>query len=94
MSNVIVLHPEDNVATAIADLNPGDTVKSKSAQVKVAEAVPFGHKVALSAIAAGAPIVKYGEHIGLAKQDIAAGGYVHIHNIDSQRGRGDLGDAK
>lgn len=93
-SNVIVLHPDDNVATAITDLGVGDTVKSDSRQLTVTEGVPFGHKVALAAIPSGASIVKYGESIGVANTDIAAGAYVHIHNIESQRGRGDLGTRK
>ncbi|SFC72363.1 altronate dehydratase small subunit [Polaromonas sp. OV174] len=91
MSQVIILHPKDNVATAVADLAPGDSVPASDiASVKVAEAVPFGHKIALVAIPAGEPIYKYGEPIGLALKDIPAGGYVHVHNVDSQRGRGDL----
>lgn len=90
MSQVIVLNPRDNVATAVSDLAVGDTIRASEKEVKVIEAVPFGHKVALAAIAAGAIVYKYGEPIGLARTDIPVGGYVHIHNIDSQRGRGDL----
>ena len=32
---------------------------------------------------------KYGEIIGLATKDIQQGEYVHVHNIESCRGRGD-----
>jgi hypothetical protein len=52
--------------------------------------VPFGHKIALRAIKVGEPVRKYGEAIGLATTDIAAGDHIHTHNVDSQRGRGDL----
>lgn len=89
MNQVIILHASDNVATAVKDLSPGDVLQGAGG-LKVLEAVPFGHKVALVAIANRAPVTKYGEPIGLAMVDIAAGGYVHIHNVESQRGRGDL----
>lgn len=34
--------------------------------------------------------MKYGESIGGASQDIKKGEYVHIHNMEARRGRGDL----
>ena len=43
--------------------------------------VPVGHKVALKAVPQGAPVMKYGHVIGYATQDIAAGEYVHSHNL-------------
>ncbi len=39
--------------------------------------VPQGHKVALQAIPAGAPVLRYGVAIGFAKQAIEAGRWVH-----------------
>lgn len=90
MSQFIILDARDNVATAVSDLAVGDTIRASEKEVKVIEAVPFGHKIALAPIASGAIIYKYGEPIGLARNDIPAGGYVHTHNVDSQRGRGDL----
>lgn len=91
MAKVIVLDSRDNVATAIEDIGKGDEVQLANARLKAVEAIPFGHKIALSAIPHGKTIVKYGESIGLAEGDIAAGAYVHVHNVDSQRGRGDKG---
>lgn len=90
MSKVIVLHPDDNVATAVGDLVPGELVRVDTRNVQVNEAVPFGHKIALTDIASGTSVLKYGESIGLACRDIPTGGYVHTHNVESQRGRGDL----
>ena len=34
--------------------------------------------------------MKYGEEIGVASREISAGNHVHVHNLDSMRGRGDL----
>jgi altronate dehydratase len=90
----IVISGEDNVATALEALEAGQTIQAGGAMVKVAEAIPRGHKVALLAIRAGAVIVKYGSPIGHASSDIAAGAHVHTHNVASDRGRGDLAPAE
>jgi hypothetical protein len=89
-AKAIALHPSDNVATALSDIEAGDLVVVGAISLKVVEVVPFGHKVALRPIPAGNPILKYGECIGIAKRDIPVGGYVHVENVESQRGRGDL----
>jgi altronate dehydratase small subunit len=52
--------------------------------------VPYGHKFALIEITAGQDVIKYGEVIGRASQNILPGDHTHIHNIESKRGRGDL----
>lgn len=87
---VIVLHAGDNVATAVSDLAPGDVLDIGAIALKVVDAVPFGHKVALAPISRGSAVIKYGESIGLAMCDIPSGGCVHVQNLESQRGRGDL----
>ena len=90
MNPVIVISAEDNVATALEALAKGQTIDAGGATVHVAEAIPRGHKVALRAIRAGTVVVKYGSAIGHASSDIAAGAHVHVHNVASDRGRGDL----
>jgi altronate dehydratase small subunit len=96
---IYLLHPNDNVATALVDLAPGTVVERASQpdpspagqeRIEVRSAIPFGHKIALVAIGRGQPVIKYGEVIGLATADIAPGEHVHVHNVESQRGRGDL----
>lgn len=47
------------------------------------ESVPAGHKYALRAIAEGEAVIKYGEIIGRATQNIAEGEWVHTHNVRS-----------
>lgn len=93
-TQVIVLHPDDNVGTSVEDLAAGDIVRIGERQVRTGEPIPFGHKIALLSISAGDPILKYGESIGVARGDIAQGACVHVHNVESQRGRGDLGAAR
>ncbi len=91
---VILIDPQDNVVTALADLDAGEVIEVKqnceSLSVRVTEEIPFGHKVAVEPICAGGEIIKYGQPIARATQHICAGEHVHVHNADAQRGRGDL----
>jgi altronate dehydratase small subunit len=93
---VQVMHSDDNVAMALLELTPGMVLHvprdagQPDLEVTVHATIPFGHKVALLPIAAGEPVRKYGEMIGRASSDIRAGEHVHTHNVESQRGRGDL----
>lgn len=87
--------PMDNVASVFTDVPGGTTVRmvgksGESEQIALKCHVPYGHKFAAAAIAKGEKIIKYGEEIGIATADIPKGDYVHIHNLDSARARGDL----
>jgi altronate dehydratase small subunit len=91
MSRAIVMKAGDNVATLLAAVQPGDRIQATGgpevwAAVAV-EAVELGHKIALAPIAAGDPILKYGEVIGYATAAIRTGEHVHVHNVVSGRGR-------
>jgi altronate dehydratase len=86
----LVISARDNVATALEPLDPGRAIDLGGVKVVVAEPIPRGHKIALRAIAAGEPVVKYGSPIGTASIAIAPGAHVHVHNVASARGRGDL----
>ena len=82
--------PEDNVATALEDLEPGRRLTVEGRSVELSEAVPFGHKFALRAIEEGEEVTKYGYVIGRSTEPVASGDWVHVHNVESTRGRGDL----
>jgi hypothetical protein len=81
----------DNVAVALEDIETGTIVNVQSApeglHLTAAEAVPFGHKIAVNAIAAGEAIVKYGAPVGRATSSIVPGAWVHMHNVSSQYAR-------
>jgi altronate dehydratase len=89
-TNTFTLHPNDSVAIAAGDLPAGQSVPGGSGPIRLTEAIPSGHKYARRAIAAGETILKYGQPIGRAITPIAAGEHVHVHNVESLRGRGDL----
>ena len=78
---LIRIHPADNVAVALEDLLQGEALAVDGRQLTAAQAVQRGHKIALAPIPAGTPIVKYGCAIGLAREDIAPGQWVHVHNV-------------
>jgi altronate dehydratase small subunit len=88
------LSERDNVATSLADLEPGAEVRvrwgKEVTSIKSLEKIPFGFKLALADIRKGSKVTKYGETIGLASRDIKRGQLVHIHNIEGARARGDL----
>ena len=89
-----VVEPTDNVATALRELAAGETVTvgvgEEERTVEVVDDVDFGHKIAIEDIADGETITKYGKSIGNATEAIPAGTWVHVHNVESNYGRGDL----
>lgn len=95
MSNThgIVMKSNDNVCTVVETVNAGMTITADCSGKKIAtqvrDNIPAGHKFAIQPIRKGEKVFKYGEVIGLATQDIQMGQYVHVHNIESCRGRGD-----
>lgn len=90
----LIMHPKDNVATTVEEIQPGDQVRiSQGGEVRILtaiEAIPFGFKIALEEIPQGALILKYGDTIGKAGRSIAKGALVHVHNLEGTRARGDL----
>ncbi len=89
----VVINIKDNVATVVDDVAEGTDVKfligETEFSVKLVESIPIGHKFAITEIPPGSDIIKYGESIGRASTRIMSGQYVHVHNMESQRGRGD-----
>lgn len=71
----IRMHEQDNVAIVVNDGGlPAGTQFADG--LTLLEAVPQGHKVALSDIALGAAITRYNVTIGYAEQDIPAGSWI------------------
>ena len=93
-TDAIMITAQDNVATDLRDIDAGEEVLigvgRESSRMVINEHIPYGHKFAVREIAAGQHVLKYGEVMGRATQDIPAGNHAHIQNIESLRGRGDL----
>jgi altronate hydrolase len=86
------LHADDNIAVAAtATVEKGQPT---SEGVTTLERIGKGHKMATRAIAQGSEVRKFGQIIGFAKADIAAGQWVHEHNIGMGELHHDYGFAK
>ena len=97
MKIVFVVYATDNVGTAVLEpIAAGEhvTCNGERADIEIiaADDIAYGHKIALMDIARGDTVLKYGLSIGAASRDIKAGDHVHTHNVESNRGRGDLAD--
>lgn len=69
------------MAIALRDLAAGERVMLDDTSLQLLEPVPRGHKFAMRTIAAGAPVLKYGQVIGRATAEIQRGAHVHSHNL-------------
>jgi altronate hydrolase len=86
MNPTIRLHPDDDVLIARAQLVSGTVVEG----LTVRGLVPPGHKIAVRALAQGAPVRRYNQIIGFASRPIQAGEHVHTHNLDMGPDKGDF----
>ena len=77
MMHALRIHPTDDVAVAVEAVKKGEAVLGVTAR----EDIPAGHKLALRPIQAGETVLKYGMPIGHATRPIAAGEWVHAHNL-------------
>ncbi|CDM25327.1 Altronate hydrolase [Castellaniella defragrans 65Phen] len=73
----LILNPADDVMIALRELPKDALVNS----IPLLDAIPSGHKAALRPVRQGAPVRRYGQVIGFATRDIAAGQHVHVHNL-------------
>lgn len=77
MNNIFKINKKDNVAVALCDLEKGYSENG----ITLADNVPFGHKILLTDIKAGEPVIKYGYKIGTVTENLTAGSYIHSHNL-------------
>ncbi|MDA8587086.1 altronate dehydratase family protein [Rhodobacteraceae bacterium] len=76
---MLTLNPDDNVAIALDDIAAGEGMGSTG--IDLPQSVARGHKIAVSPILAGQKVLRYGQTIGQATADIAAGEHVHVQNL-------------
>ena len=79
----IVMHSKDNCATCLVALAENESVELLGREITIQQQIPTGHKFALYEIKKGENIIKYGEIIGIATDDIHIGEWIHVHNIKS-----------
>ena len=91
-SRALVAHDNDNVATALNSIPKANRLAllredGFTSEVTAIEDIPLGHKIATKRISRGEKVIKYGEVIGVATEDISLGSHVHVHNVNSLRGK-------
>lgn len=90
MKRTIRMNEIDQVATALEDICPGDTVGVYNSDnillytMMAKERIPFGNKIALCDIEKDSLLIKYGAPVGLCTHNIQSGMLVHIHNVKSR----------
>lgn len=83
MKRILKINDADNVAVVLADgVKAGEVFEG----VTLLADVPRGHKFALTPIAQGESVIKYGYPIGHATSPIRAGEWIHSHNLATSLG--------
>ncbi len=91
MIGFIVHAKKDQVGVAVKDITQGEKLEGwcmeddSTLAVIATKEIPLGHKVAITAVRKGEPIIKYGMPIGNATSDISVGDHVHTHNLKTAR---------
>ncbi|MCI9338401.1 MAG: altronate dehydratase [Lachnospiraceae bacterium] len=83
MQDIIRIHEKDNVAVALRDIAAGERPWG---EIMAAEPIPAGHKMAICHIPAGGQVIKYGHCIGMVKEPVPPGAWVHTHNLETALG--------
>ncbi|MFW9783156.1 MAG: UxaA family hydrolase [Candidatus Heimdallarchaeota archaeon] len=79
----LVINTIDNCATALEDIPKDSNLEYNNEFLTIKDNIALGHKFALKDIDSGKDVIKYGEIIGIATQNIKEGEWIHIHNIKS-----------
>jgi hypothetical protein len=82
-SKLLRIHRDDNVLIVIRPIRPGDRDLLDGREVLFSHDIAMGHKVAAREIKTGEKVYKCGVPIGSAKEDVPAGGHIHLHNLKS-----------
>lgn len=89
MINAVLIDEKDDVIVAIEEISDGSSINyvcnGEIKNIVAKQNITIYHKIAVKDIKAGKAITKYGEHIGVASQDIIQGMHVHEHNVKSVR---------
>lgn len=81
----------DDVAVAVVPISAGEEIlvvymeDDGEQKVRALADVPYGHKIALQPLAAGAPVTEYSTQVGVTRTRIEPGDYVHTHNVKTAR---------
>ena len=89
MIKVLKIDKKDNVVTCLQALKKGDVINVDGKDILINEDIERFHKVAIKDLKKGDLVYKYGQIIGDMTKDAHEGDFIHTHNVESTRGRGD-----
>ena len=85
--NALLMDESDNVVTCVSEVAEGEEVVYRKGDelltIRAKQDIPYCHKIALTDLAEGDEVIKYGELIGKTDCAIAAGHLVNHENIHS-----------
>ena len=81
--NALKINELDNVAVALRSIKAGEllSMQNQKEEIRISEDIQYGHKVAIASIPLNGKVLKYGECMGIATEDISIGYHVHVSNI-------------
>ncbi len=92
LTHFLVHDKADTVGVVVVEnVQPGQALTGwimetdETITVKSMDAIPLGHKIALTDIEEGATLIKYGHDIGRSVANIGKGHHVHVHNAKTKR---------
>jgi altronate dehydratase len=80
INNLIILNENDNVGVSQFIIPAKSKIEDQN--IVSVDDIPFGHKVCLKKVNKGESIIKYGQIIGFASENINPGEHVHSHNLE------------
>lgn len=86
MAFLLKINEKDNVAVAIGNIKKGDTLNVSDEAITPLDDISQAHKAAIKDIKKGDNIIKYGNPIGRATENIVKGQHVHTHNVKTNLG--------
>ena len=79
MQNFIKINDNDNVIVALNTIPAGTEITLENGTTVTSNMeIPAGHKMAISNIAKGAEVIKYGYRIGFTKEAVNVGDWIHV----------------
>jgi (2R)-sulfolactate sulfo-lyase subunit alpha len=91
MIQFLVHEKADTVGVATVDIKANQVAtglymdNQNPVEIKAAQDIPLGHKIALIAMQKGDTVIKYGHDIGCVTAAFDKGAHVHIHNLKTKR---------
>ena len=78
---VLKLNPRDTVAVALRPITAGEIIEIDEIKLTAEQDIPQGHKIALQPMEENQDVIKYGYPIGHMLSPVAAGEWLHTHNV-------------